>query len=64
MRLRIKKWMLGLAAGLAVSAGAGAALAQCNGGCEPPPCVEVLVLLPRESCSVLLKLARRPPPEV
>nr|WP_316629281.1 hypothetical protein [uncultured Brevundimonas sp.] len=38
MRLRITKWMLGLAAGLAVSAGAGAALAQCNSGCEPPPC--------------------------
>ena len=28
MRLRITKWMLGLAAGLAVSAGAGAALAR------------------------------------
>ena len=38
MRLRITKWMLGLAAGLAVSAGAGAALAQCGSGCEPPPC--------------------------
>ncbi|WP_295216372.1 hypothetical protein [uncultured Brevundimonas sp.] len=38
MRLRITKWMLGLAAGLAVSAGAGAALAQCTSGCQPPPC--------------------------
>ena len=38
MRLRITKWMLGLAAGLAVSVGAGAALAQCTSGCQPPPC--------------------------
>lgn len=37
MRLRITKWMLALAAGLAVSAGAGAALAQCGSGCKPPP---------------------------
>jgi len=36
MRLRIRKWVLGLAAGLLVSSGAGAAMAQC-GGCEPPP---------------------------
>ena len=41
MRLRIRKWMLGLAAGLVVTAGAGVAAAQCNSGCstpDPEPC--------------------------
>ncbi len=38
MRQRIRNWMLGLAAGFVVTAGAGAALAQCDAGCEPPPC--------------------------
>ncbi|MBA4808836.1 hypothetical protein [Brevundimonas sp.] len=37
MRQRIRNWMLGLAAGLAVMGAGGAALAQC-GGCVPDPC--------------------------
>ncbi len=37
MRQRIRNWMLGLAAGLAVMGAGGAALAQC-GGCAPDPC--------------------------
>ena len=38
MRQRIRNWMLGLAAGVAVMGAGGAALAQCTSGCEPDPC--------------------------
>ena len=41
MRLRIRNWMLALAAGFAVTAAADVAAAQCESGCTPePPCCE------------------------
>ena len=38
MRQRIRNWMLGLAAGVAVMGAGSAALAQCSSGCTPDPC--------------------------
>ena len=52
MRLRIRNWMLALGAGLAATAMAGAAAAQCGSGCEPPPppCCEPPPPPPPPSC--------------
>ncbi|MFN6982540.1 MAG: hypothetical protein ACK4NU_11510 [Brevundimonas sp.] len=38
MRQRIRNWMLGLAAGVALMGAGGVAVAQCTSGCTPDPC--------------------------